>query len=225
MLKHSIIVDYDTGRYPFQKVLAALFRVPVLDKLHTTWKQRTAKAGLTYDDNLLLRKKMQGLKEDALFYTVYHRWITDVLSPHYGGHISYSAHPKMRVHLARTGSVSNFHRDADVTGRAMQINCYLPFTDVFDSNTLWCESDYGLKDYKPINLRYGQAILWDGGYLTHGTVENETDFTRVSCDFRFQPKLPDRVSPPWSTILSGRDQSTTLDQTVQEGAREYGGKM
>lgn len=222
MLKHSLILEYDTRRYPFDKVLAAVFKTPLLSQLHRTWQQKTGKAMLEYEDNLTLRNVMQALKDDALFYKVYHGWITNVLSPHYGGHVSYSAHPKMRVHLAGTGSVSSFHRDVDVTGREQQINCYLPFTDVFDTNTLWAETDYGLKDYGPINLKYGQAILWDGGYLEHGTVSNETGVTRVSCDFRFQPKLPERVGPPWSQVLSGRNGSLLLDKTIRKEAGEYG---
>ena len=208
MMKNAIVIEYDKERYPFQKVLAALFKVPVLDQLHLYWPGKTVKTSLGYKDNLLLRNRMQGLRDDALFYKVYHQWITGVLSPYFNGHISYSAHPKMRVHLAGTESVSNYHRDVDVTGKEQQINCFLPFTDVFDTNTLWVETDYGLQDYKPINLKYGQAILWDGGHLMHGTVKNQTCFTRVSCDFRFQPKQPERVMPPWSQILSGRKQPT-----------------
>src|SRR5690606_14317032 len=120
-------------------------------------------------------------------------WVRRVLAPRYGGHISYAAHPKMRVHLAGTGSVSDFHCDADVTGRLDQINCYLPFTDVRDGSTLWCEHDYGSNDYAPLNLRYGQALVWDGGRLRHGTVHNDTDLTRVSCDFRFSVARPELV--------------------------------
>lgn len=205
MLKNSIILDYDTRRYPFAKVLATLvFKTRVLHKLHEGWQRRVGRAQLTYEDNLHLRTRMQQQKEDSPFYRVYHRWVAEVVSPHYGGEITYSAHPKMRVHLAGTDSVSNFHRDVDVTGRELQINCYLPFTDVCDSNTLWCETDYGRGDYQPLNLRYSQALLWDGGHLMHGTVANKTGSTRVSCDFRFQPKFPEQVSPPWSEILSGR---------------------
>lgn len=205
MISHSIILEYDTGRYPFAKVLAAqVFKTPVLHKLHEGWQRKAGRQQLTYDDNLYLRTVMQKLKEDAPFYRIYHRWIAEVVALHYGGEITYSAHPKMRVHLPGTPSVSSFHRDVDVTGRELQINCYLPFTDVWDSNTLWCETAYGHSDYQPLNLRYGQALLWDGGYLMHGTVANETDSTRVSCDFRFQPKFPERVSPPWSEVLSGR---------------------
>ena len=221
MLKNAVIINYNTKAYPFDRVLAAVFKTPVLQQMHITWQKKKGTSTLEYDDNLKLRNVMQNLKDDSLFYTVYHRWIADMLSPHYGGHISYSAHPKMRVHLAGTGSVSSFHRDVDVTGREKQINCYLPFTDVFETNTLWVESDYGLKDYQPINLKYGEAILWDGGYLEHGTVTNETDVTRVSCDFRFQPKLPERVAAPWSQILSGRNESLLLDKTMPISAKGY----
>lgn len=102
---------------------------------------------------------MQALPDDSPFYILHHKWIAELVAPKFGKRIRYSAHPKMRVHLAGTSSVSDFHRDADVTGRSDQINCYLPFTDVFDSDTLWAESAYGLQDYHPINLRYGEALI------------------------------------------------------------------
>lgn len=205
MLKYAQVVSFPTEKYPFEKVLAAqVFRVPRLDHLHVYWARKAGRAHGTYDDNLKLREWMQKLPDDALFYAIYHRWIAEMVAPKFGKKISYSAHPKMRVHLAGTGCVSDFHRDADVTGRADQINVYLPFTDVFESNTLWVESSYGLKDYEPINLKYGEALIWDGGFLEHGTFRNETDRTRVSCDFRFSILKPDEVRQPWSNILLGR---------------------
>jgi ectoine hydroxylase-related dioxygenase (phytanoyl-CoA dioxygenase family) len=30
------------------------------------------------------------------------------------------------------------------------------------------------------NLKYGEALIWDGGFLEHGTVRNQTDHTRVA---------------------------------------------
>lgn len=205
MLKNAVKLEYDVDKFPFAKVLALLvFKTRELKDLHLSWQKKTGKNMLDYEDNLHLRGVMQKLNEESPFYKLYHHWIRKVVSPHYGHEITYSAHPKMRVHLAGTGSVSGFHRDVDVTKRELQINCYLPFTHVFDTNTLWCETEYGLKDYQPINLQYGEALLWDGGYLSHGTVANETSSTRVSCDFRFQPKAPQMVRAPWSGILAGR---------------------
>jgi hypothetical protein len=205
MHEKFIILNYNTEIFPFKEILEKnVFKIPKLNELHHVWRKQTGNNELTYNDNLILRKLMQRLPDEALFYKVYHRWIARVIAIHYANKISYSAHPKMRVHLAGTGSVSDFHRDAKVTDRLDQINCYLPFTDVFEGSTLWCETDYGSEKYTPINLKYGQALLWDGGMLKHGTYKNDTSNARVSCDLRFHPKKPDKVNKPWDSILLGR---------------------
>lgn len=200
-----MVIEYDTRRYPFQRVLAyEAFGNARLDQLHAAWKRRTHREELNYNDNLRLRRRMQQLPDDSVFYKLYHAWVAKVVAPKYGNRISYSAHPKMRVHLARTGGVSEFHCDADITSRPDQINCYLPFTDVHGTATIWIENQYGARDYEPANLTYGQALLWDGGRLEHGSFPNETDSTRVSCDFRFHALNPARVASPWRDVLAGR---------------------
>jgi hypothetical protein len=207
MRKEFIVLSYDIEKYPFRKVLETqVFRVPNLAELHRVWKKQQNRDVLNYNDNLMLRKLMQDIPDEAMFYKVYHKWVTDIIAPHYGNKISYSQHPKMRVHLADTGSVSDFHRDADVTGRPEQINCYLPFTDVYEGSTVYCETDYDSGEFEPLNLKYGQALLWDGGMLRHGTYANDTNNTRVSCDFRFLFTVPEKVKPPWNAVLSAREQ-------------------
>ena len=142
MLKYAQIISYDTDKYPFSKILAAyVFRVKHINKLHLYWSKQNNGRRLGYQDNISLRNIMQKLPDDALFYKIYHQWIFDMLAVHYAHKISYSKHPKMRVHLAGTDSVSDFHRDANITKRADQINCYLPFTDVFESSSILCESN------------------------------------------------------------------------------------
>lgn len=200
-----VILSYDIQKYPFQQILAShVFGVKKLDELHLDWLAKTNKTTLEYADNLYLRKIMQDLPDDSVLYKLYKRWVAKVLAPNFAGKISFSNRPKMRVHLANTSSVSNFHRDADVTGKPHQINCYLPFTDVYDTNTIWCEQDYGQTNYAPLCLKYGEALLWDGGMLTHGTFANKTAHTRISCDFRFHPLDPLSLQPPWSDIISNR---------------------
>jgi hypothetical protein len=205
MRNNFLIISYSTKQYPFHDILASqVYHVRELHRLHEVWRLQTGNDTPGYKDNLYLRRLLQRLPDDALFYQVYHKWVACVLAPCYASQIGYSAHPKMRVHLAKTGCVSDFHCDTDVTNRSEQINCYLPFTDVFDSCTLWCETDYGAGDYQPLNLQYGQALLWDGGMLSHGTYANTTDHTRVSCDFRFHAKAPELVKSPWRDVLAGR---------------------
>lgn len=213
MLKYARYLEYDVNAYPFTQILEReIFKIHPLEHLHVFWQAHKKKRGgsgeLVYEDNLRLRDLMQRLPDDSLFYRLYHAFILNEIAPLYGKKISYSNHPQMRVHLASTVSVSKWHRDVDITGRHDQINVFLPFTHCADSNALWCESDYGQGDYHPLVMTYGQAFLFDGGYLTHGTVENTTGRTRVSLDFRFAP-LPSAqgITPPWSDILAGRQQS------------------
>lgn len=198
LLKGSRRIEYDTGTFPFARVLEhTVFKVRPLDQLHRG--RRDAK----YTDNLALRRLMQELPDSSPFMKLYHYFVRSVVAPRFGGRVSYSNHPKMRVHLAGTPGVSSWHRDVDVTRRSDQINAFLPFTRCFDGCALWCESEYGKADYAPLPMEYGSLYLFDGGYLSHGTMLNDTGVTRVSLDFRFA--IADGfASPLWHEILQAR---------------------
>jgi hypothetical protein len=208
MLKFARYLEYDVASYPFARILEReVFRVRPLEQLHIFWRAQKKRQGggdePTYADNLTLRGLMQRQPDDSGLYKLYHAFIIREIAPLYGGKISYTNHPQMRVHLAGTPSVSKWHRDVDVTHRSDQINVFLPFTNCFGTNTLWCESDYGIQDYQPLPMTYGQAFFFDGGYLMHGSVANTSDVTRVSLDFRFAP-ISRHGALPWSAILAGR---------------------
>ena len=188
----AMLLDYDTRRYPFAAWLAgALFKVPALDELHDAWRRHKLARGLPgelgYADNLRLRALMQQLPDESPFYALYRAFVRRVIAPAFGGRISYASHPKMRVHLAGTPTVSRWHRDVSVTKRPELVTVWLPFTDAFATNTLWVESGHGTGEHRPIPVAYGQALIFDGGYLEHGTVANESARSRVSADFRFAP--------------------------------------
>lgn len=120
---------------------------------------------LTQKDNLAVRELIQDLPDDSPFHRLYHHLLQTWLARLVGRPMSYSGHAKMRVHFPGTGSVSGFHADVPVTRRIDQVNLWVPFTDVEDSAALWLESDYGLADFAPVPLRYGEALIFDGGYL------------------------------------------------------------
>jgi hypothetical protein len=176
---------YETLEYPFGEFFKnSVFCVPDLGDMHSTDKKNIDTL-LKYKHNLQIREKMQSLNDDSIFYKIYNEFMRNYVSRFFGGKISYSQHPKMRVHLAGTSSVSLWHRDVDITHRPDQINMWVPVTDCFSSNSLFVESDYGRSDYRPIDVRYGEVLFFDGGYLSHGTVDNATNKTRVSFDLRF----------------------------------------
>lgn len=186
-IRTAWLLTYDVTRYDFRSYLARyVFRVADLSMLHVPLARQLGRP-LAYRDNLAMRRLMQRLPPESAFYRIYERFTARLMASLFGGRISYSSKPKMRVHLAGTGSVSRWHRDVDVTGRADQINVWLPVTDSFGANSLWVESDYGKGDHQPVTVRYGQALFFDGGCLSHGTVPNDTGVTRVSFDLRFAP--------------------------------------
>ena len=185
-----LILPYDTRSFPFAELLKRdVFGVKRLDLLHEYLRRRRRALGtdeaLTVHDNLTLRRLMQDLPDDSPFYRLYRHFMWKVLAPTVGRPLSYSSHPKMRVHLPDTPSVSSFHSDVPVTKRIDQVNLWMPFTDVDDTATLWLESFYGRGDYAPVPVRYGEVLIFDGGYLSHGSVPNRTRTTRVSLDMRF----------------------------------------
>lgn len=60
-------------------------------------------------------------------------------------------------------------------------------TNVFGANTLWLESLPGKNDYRPMEMKYGEFLQFNGNECKHHTVKNETDVCRVSFDFRVIP--------------------------------------
>lgn len=187
------LLGYDTERFPFAQALSRdVFKVRRLDRLHVylEWhrEQQGKAGGLSHKDNLVVREMMQSQPQEADFWKIYHNFMLRVLSPWVGRALSYTSNPTLRSHLAGTRSVSSFHHDICVTKRIDQVNFWLPFNDVSGDSTLWLETDYGKSDFQPVPVRYGQALIFDGGYLGHGSVANGSDVTRLSLDMRFSYK-------------------------------------
>ncbi|MEM5332044.1 hypothetical protein VSR34_36760 [Paraburkholderia sp. JHI2823] len=188
-----VLLDYDTSRFPFAAVLSRdVYKVQRLDRLHAHLLDHRRRNGrsvrISPRDNLMVSAMMERQPAYADFWKLYHGFMLAQLAPLVGRGISYTSHPKLRIHLSGTASISSFHHDICVTRRIDQINFWMPFTDVFDGATLWLERDYGSGDFEPVPVRYGQVLIFDGGYLGHGTVANHSGVTRVSLDMRFSYK-------------------------------------
>jgi len=193
-MRNAKVVRFDTRAFPFRELVGhGVFHVEDLAALHRevlSRKLRRNAGAVAMKDNIQYRRLLERLPDTAPFYLAYHAFVRRAISPHFDGKISYSGHPTFRVHMPGTARISGWHRDVDVTGRLDQINVWVPFVDTSGTNTLWIETHYGREDYVPVALRYGEALLFDGGLLLHGSVPNESDVTRVSMDFRFAPLQP-----------------------------------
>ncbi len=178
-------INYDLNRFPFKEKLEYLFKVNNLQ---------------TLNDNIevLSREKDQSTKYHILYYNwarteefiqLYDKFILEVVKPLYNEQIVYQAIPTFRIAYPNNVAVGEFHKDKTYrdTKWAIEVdedNFYLPFTDAFDTNTIWVESEENKGDFAPMDCKYGNIIQWDGSNLTHGNKINKTGKARVSIDFR-----------------------------------------
>lgn len=179
------IIYYNTDEFNFKKCLEFLFGVEELSLLNE-------------DVPLFKRETDQSTKYHKLFYdwartkefkNLYTKFISEVVYPTYNTAIVYQTIPTFRIAYTNNIAVGEFHkdkhyRDISWAEKVKEDNFFLPFTDAFDTNTIWVESKEDLGDYSPMNCNYGQVVKWDGSNLTHGNKMNTTGKTRVSVDFR-----------------------------------------
>ena len=100
--------------------------------------------------------------------------------------VYYQSFPCVRV--VRPGDFSiGPHADCAYGHHPTSINFYIPLTKIEDCASLFLESRPGSEDWHPIVGNYGMIKHFAGAICSHWTPENNTDFTRVSLDFRIIP--------------------------------------
>jgi hypothetical protein len=196
-------VPYDTTKYPFARLFAEhVVRTSDLARLHESLNG-SSNSNQAYEASLATRKLLKQAAQRPWFFKLYRAFVLNVIAPLFGQKLAYNWPPVFRVHLAGARSISARHRDTEVTGRHDLIAVWVPFVNTFGANTIWIETQYGSGKLAPVAVEYGQALMFDSGYLWHCSVRNTTDVTRFSMDFRVSPKRTD-VAQPDLGILSPR---------------------
>jgi hypothetical protein len=177
--------SYDTNKYPFAQSLCEIFKVAELSSI----KSDIALLKRENDQNTQHHKLFYNWMESAFFRELYNSFIKEYVRPLYTNKIVVQQKPTFRICYPNNIAVGEFHkdkwyRDTDWAGKVKELNFFLPFTDAFDTNTIWVESAEDKKDFGPMNCKYGEFIQWDGPNLLHGNYINETGLTRISVDFR-----------------------------------------
>lgn len=130
-----------------------------------------------------LNEKLQDESGDK-FYSLYHQFVKDVVRPRYDEAIFYQKKPTHRIHFQNGSGAERFHTDMDYGHHRCEINYTVPQTPMYGTNSIWIESEEGLKDYQPMEAKVGEMVEFNGSFLKHGAKKNETGETRVSFDFR-----------------------------------------
>jgi hypothetical protein len=176
---------YDTKIFNFKQQLEKLFGVEDLSTINSNYSlfERTS------DQNTIYHSQFYKWARTNEFIDLYESFIKTVVLPLYNEKIIYQAIPTFRICLPNNIAVGEYHKDKNYrdegwASKVKEYNFFLPFTDAFDTNTIWVESEEDKGDYAPMNCNYGECIQWDGSNLSHGNEINVTGKTRVSVDFR-----------------------------------------
>lgn len=197
-LKYINIFNYSVDEYPFRKHIQEILEEEELENIH----EKT-------ENFFLERKKDQSTKQHKMFYKkyegssfqeCYEKFVTNYCTDLLQVKLINQAKPTFRIHMPNNVGVGEFHKDSDYDHPMEEINFLVPVTEAKETSTIWCETKPGLGDYAPINLEYGQCLIFKGSHLKHGNKENKTENTRVSFDFRVIPF--DKYSPSESGSIN-----------------------
>ncbi len=177
------VAEYDSQCYPFAQEVARLLGVEDLSSLHEDCSYERLKVG-TDQQTTWHRRFYTGFEE---LQPLFRRFVREQLRPLFGEALVYQRVPTLRVHLPGNVGVGEFHEDGKYNHPDGELNFLLPLTEAVETSTVWIESAVGRRDYRPVNLQYGELFAFDGRNYRHGNLPNETGKTRVSFDFRIVP--------------------------------------
>ena len=172
-----INLEYDSSKYQFQEWACQVLGISSLEKAHASDQVKILNRSPTQNQ---LANSFDEIFEN------YCSFVSDVIVDKIGMIASYQSPPSFRFHYCGRGS-SVFHKDRDFGVEQGRLNIWVPLTKVWGDNSLWVESEIGARDFKPIIMHPGQALVFDGVNLEHGSKINTTISSRISFDFRVMP--------------------------------------
>ncbi len=192
MLFHHKKLKFDKKKFDFDQILKDLFKVNELENLHKAFFIEDGIKPISRDTHTQPHKIFYDKINNGwpYFENLYKNFINNFVLDTLGKErVYYQTYPNFRISFPGNVAVSTWHKDSDSENLHPlgEINFFLPATKSFDTNTLWIESEPGKEDFSPIDLRFGEILMFNGGECTHGNKTNDTGKTRISFDFRIMP--------------------------------------
>ncbi|GMH65240.1 hypothetical protein TrST_g9535 [Triparma strigata] len=211
-LKRTRTFKYDAQKYPFRKIIASIVcpdhPLDKLEKLHEgeefVDRIGNKNANLPQHGGRTVFSKRWRSRENACpeladeFRTTLGLFIEEIVVPllYADGEVAtmasnpptlFQRSPTFRAHMPGTDRANGHrHRDYTYKRQPTEINVWLPVTGpIFASNGLYAESVPDANDFQAFSSEGdGMAILFWGNQLSHYSLPNTTDVSRISIDFR-----------------------------------------
>tara|TARA_R100001463_G_scaffold1885_1_gene8100 strand:- start:3793 stop:4434 length:642 start_codon:yes stop_codon:yes gene_type:complete len=182
--------NYNIKKYDFANEIKKLYNISNLDNIHSEWDKAISYDVLDdvkTDQRTVYHKHFYDNVNTTNWYSLYEKFISEVVVKIVGEPIYFQKIPTFRVHQPKNLAVAAYHKDSDYSHSIHEMNFFLPLTKAFGNNTVWVESEIGKGDYLPMEADYGELWYWNGATLKHGNKLNDTGKARVSVDFRIIP--------------------------------------
>jgi len=200
------IHEYDPIPFRFQEIFSEHCRdrvqCPDLTQLHQWVPREVCAKGTIDNDNdqsswahimlyqidskYQMKERDSSLVTDRGFIDRYQAFVHYLQKNVFKERLVYQRLPTLRIHFPNNVCTGEFHRDGDYNHPKEEINIVVPLTRSIRTATIHIESGYQKNDHKPVEMEYGQFLIFDSR-LEHGSLPNVENYTRISFDFRVIP--------------------------------------
>lgn len=230
------ILDIDIAKHKFKEFFNKLYCTDDMSSVHLGSDYYKTE-GIGDVETQLHKKFYEEIKSNDTFKRLYCTLIKEIhvcLFPS-DKYLIYQSYPSIRFQFINNVAVPP-HYDSDKIGNHPigEKNFLLPITDMFGSKRLFIESKPRVRDFRGVDLKYGQLFYFNGNTCTHHNQKNIEDSIRVSLDFRVirlddyikyihsgnitttNPRDPDKIRKPTKMTIGNYYQQTLKSQTVDE---------
>jgi len=180
---HHTIYEYDKKSHSFLEYFQDLFQTNDLENLHLL----TNDIHLSDKDTDLHKKFYNDIKTNNTFKKLYCNLIKDIYSNFFPDEdvLIFQSYPSIRIQFFDNVVIPP-HYDSDDLGKHPlgEKNFLLPITQMSKTNTIFIESEPNKKDFKGIEMNYGDLLYFNGNKCTHHNMKNQEGKIRISLDFR-----------------------------------------
>lgn len=222
--KYDYRGNYDTSVINFEALIVSelISKKIVSEKIFKKYENKLENLHLCLNDDIKILDESEQNSISVSFYQtseaiqkMYTKFIRDIISPIFQEKIHYQVVPTFRFHFPSQKGYNwkdRYHTDIMLGHPPYEFNVWLPFTKVFDSNSMRltplndsmnaykmcdnsfeilaekCQYDENFISYlrsksSSLAMKFGEFIIFDPKCL-HCTQYNTTDKTRISMDIR-----------------------------------------
>lgn len=187
------IFNFDINKHPFVEYFIKLYNEKDLENLHLKSKdyldvKDVLKLGYLNDkDTDLHRIFYQDIKSNDVFKNLYCNFVKDIFSYFYPNEEIYifQSFPSIRIQYMESVVIPPHYDSDNLSNHPVgEKNFLIPITKMKNTNSIYIESEPEKKDFKSIELEYGEFFYFNGNKCTHYNEKNNENKLRISLDFR-----------------------------------------